>query len=399
MLSMSDIPIERVLKHFADRGLDAAFLVPTPTGYKKSIMDAIAPFRSFLSAHRLHSYETQPQGPDSKVILRAYFVLPDRMVETRASLYRPCTKQGDPRVWFAGLKNHCQPCNLLGIVTDGQCLYVLNLSDPATQESLRSGEVKKLLDRLAAQEEQVAMELLEKFRALHRLGFVPTVVAGATGVGMTAERFLGIQPNSDKAPDYKGIEVKCSRIKERQPNRVNLYSQAPDWEHSRGMTADELLRTYGYWANHHGQPRWDLYCTLKAHRPNPQSLFLEVDSDRDLLINCSRQGEETVYVLQWSLETLRQRLLEKHRETFWVKATSIMENGVEKFRYDSIVHTKRPTVSLFGYLIDAGVITVDYTMHFKENGKVRDHGYLFKIKPSHVGLLFPDPVEYDLSEP
>lgn len=360
-------------------------------------MDAIAPFRSFLEENGIHNYDEQKQGPDFKVTFPACFVYPDKIVETSASLYRPRTKQGDPRVWFSGLKNYCTPCNLLGIVTDKKKLYILNLSLPAVHASLRSGgAAQKLLNQLAADDESVAMELLEKFRELHRLGFVPTVVEGDTGVGMTAENFLGIPPNADKTPDYKGIELKCSRKKVRQPNRVNLYSQVPDWKNSRGMTADRLLQTYGYWADDNGKQRWNLYCTVEAHRPNPQSLYFEVDADRDLLINYSMQNGEPVYVVQWSLQTLRERLLEKHRETFWVKATSIIEDGVEKFRYDSIVHTKKPTASLLGYLIDAKIITMDYTMHFKENGKVRDHGYLFKIKPENVGLLFPDPIEYTL---
>ena len=397
MLAMSDTPIQSVLKYFADRGISVAFLVPTPTGYEKSIMDAIAPFRSFLVENNIHDYEAQKQGPEAKVIFPACFVLPDRIVETTASLYRPRTKQGDPRVWFSGLKNYCNPCNLLGIVTDSKKLYVLNLSIPAIHDSLQNGgAAQQLLDQLVADDQSVAMELLEKFKQLHRLGFVPTVVEGDTGVGMTAEHFLGIPPNADKTPDYKGIELKCSRKKVRQPNRVNLYSQVPDWKNSRGMTAEKLLQTYGYWADDNGTPRWNLYCTVEAHRPNPQNLFFEVDTDHDLLINYSRQNDEDVYVVQWSLQTLRERLLEKHRETFWVKATSIFEDGVEKFRYDSIVHTKKPTASLLGYLIDAKIITMDYTMHFKENGKVRDHGYLFKIKPENVGLLFPDPVEYIL---
>lgn len=397
MLAMTDTPIQGVLKYFADRGMSVAFLVPTPTGYEKSIMDAVAPFRSFLIENDIHNYEAQSQGPEGKVTFPACFVLPDRIVETTASLYRPRTKQGDPRVWFSGLKNYCQPCNLLGIVTDKKKLYVLNLSIPAIHDSLRNGgAAQELLDQLSANDESVAMELLQKFRELHRLGYVPTVVEGDTGVGMTAEHFLGIPPNAEKTPDYKGIELKCSRKTIRHPNRVNLYSQVPDWKNSRGMTAEKLLQTYGYWADDNGKQRWNLYCTVEAHRPNTQSLFFEVDADRDLLINYSWQSGVPIYVLQWNLQTLRDRLLEKHRETFWVKATSIFEDGVEKFRYDSIVHTKKPTASLLGYLIDAKIITMDYTMHFKENGKVRDHGYLFKIRPENVGMLFPDPVEYIL---
>ena len=48
-------------------------------------------------------------------------------------------------------------------------------------------------------------------------------------------------------------------------------------------------------------------------------------------------------------------------------------------------------------LIDDGIITMDYAMHFKETGiGVRDHGFLFKINPGDIGLLFPNPVKYDL---
>lgn len=89
-------------------------------------------------------------------------------------------------------------------------------------------------------------------------------------------------------------------------------------------------------------------------------------------------------------------IIGKHKETFWVKATSKIENGQEYFRYDKIVHTKNPNASLFPQLIDEGIITVDYIMHRKENGTVRDHGFPFKIFPKDLDLLFPEPKTYDL---
>lgn len=95
---------------------------------------------------------------------------------------------------------------------------------------------------------------------------------------------------------------------------------------------------------------------------------------------------------------LKQRLLEKHKETFWVKATSKSENGKEYFRYDKIVHTKNPNASLFPQLIEEGIITVDCIMHREENGKVRDHGFPFKIFPKDLDLLFSEPQIYDLDK-
>ena len=52
MLAMSRTPINSVISYFADRGLEVAFLVPTPNGYKKSIMDAIASVRDFLKINK-----------------------------------------------------------------------------------------------------------------------------------------------------------------------------------------------------------------------------------------------------------------------------------------------------------------------------------------------------------
>ena len=402
MLKKSDTPIESVLPIFSDKGIDAAFLVPTETGLNKSIMDATAPVRDFLKSKHIHDYSIQNKGTDCKITFPTYIVnpiTPSHQWATSTSLYRPQTKDGDPRIWISGLPKFANPWNLLAIVTDGNCLYVFNLSDSETLHSLRTnyGFAADVLNRLVLRDEAIARELLGMFKDLHRQGFLPTVTPGDTGVGMTAEHYLGIPPNALKTPDYKGIEIKCSRKKQAAPNRVNLYSQVPDWKNSKGMTAEKLLQTYGYWANDDKVgKRFNLYCTVEAHHPNTQSLYFEVDERQDILVNYANKTGKPEYVLQWSMQTLRERLLEKHRETFWVKAESQFVNGQEYFRYDSIVHTKKPTASLLGYLIDTGIITMDYTMHFKPDGHVRDHGYLFKIKPDNVNMLFPDPITYTL---
>ena len=396
MLSKSDTPIDSILDIFSSRGLDVTFLVPTATGYEKSIMDAIVPLRNFLELKQIHNYSTQKQGPEYKILYPTTIICSDKTIESTSSLYRPKTKQGDPRIWINGIKNHCIAGNLLGIIADKHSLYVFNLSNQDVVNSMRNnGSISEFLDRLVNLEKSVATELLGKLNAIHSLGFVESVTAGDTGVGMTCESLLGIAPNTSKAPDYKGIEIKCSRKKIGQPNRVNLYTQVPDWKNSAGMTASKLLQSYGYWSKKE-PPRFDLYCTVEANHPNPQGLYFKVDMDRDLLINYCRKDGKDEFVVQWDLQLLRERLLEKHRETFWIKATSKIENGLEYFKYDAVVHTKKPTVSLIGYLIDSGIITMDYTMHFKENGTVRDHGYIFKIKPKHISMLFPNPVDYIL---
>lgn len=404
MLKMSDTSIRGFLPYFAETGLQVAFLVPTPTGYGKSIMDATLPLREMLKDTQIHDYDCQLQGPDNKVNIKTYFMKTESLQETEASLYRPVTKQGDPRIWFYNLKQYCEPCNLLAILANKGVLYVLNLSNKDIVESMYSGYVREVIKQFIDDDNVIANELLEKIREIHRRGFLPSITEGSPGVGDTLENALGISRNPSKLPDYKGIELKASRTstytKPRTSNRVNLFTQVPDWANSKGMDRVKLLDTYGYWATQKdGSQRFDLNCTLRANVPNSQGLYLEVDLENDLLINYYTKDDVVRrYVAQWSFMLLKQRLLEKHKETFWVKATSKIKNGQEYFRYDKIVHTKNPNASLFPQLIDEGIITVDYIMHRKENGTVRDHGFPFKIFPRDLELLFPEPKIYELLE-
>ena len=113
MLKAANTSVEHALRLFNGAGVTVGLLVPTETGYKKSIMDATLSMRSFLHEAGIHDYAMQLQGPDAKVCVPANFVLPDKFVKTTASLYRPVTKKGDPRIWFSKLTHYCSPTDLL----------------------------------------------------------------------------------------------------------------------------------------------------------------------------------------------------------------------------------------------------------------------------------------------
>lgn len=74
MLKMSDTPIRGFLPFFANVGLQVAFLVPTPTGYQKSIMDATLPLREMLREAGIHNYAEQKQGPKFKALVKTYYL-------------------------------------------------------------------------------------------------------------------------------------------------------------------------------------------------------------------------------------------------------------------------------------------------------------------------------------
>lgn len=402
MLKASNTSIEAALRLFNGAGISTGLLVPTATGYGKSIMDATLSFRDFLKREDIHEYSTQAQGPENKVFKPASFVYPDKYVPSLASLYRPVTKHGDPRLWFKDLKKYCKPTDLLAVIYYKEEMFVFNMSNKELVNSfgIPGSYPHELLMSCAEIISPTAQELLDKLREIHRRGFIKGISHGDTNVGMTLENLLGIPPNTSKSPDYKGIELKSSRKRGNgfhknsgsTSNKMTLFTQVPDWKRSKFSAAD-ILNTFGYYGEPHGT---QLYCTI-SNTPNSQGLFLDASDEIDL-INKAKCQKYTGDVVVWALEKLKDRLASKHKETFWVQAECEHENGYEFFRYDLVRHTRKPNAANIASMFDAGIITVDYAMYFKENGCVRDHGYLFRTDKHNFQHIFPIEKFYDLSK-
>lgn len=396
---MADTNLNTFLPTFASAGVPVAFLVPTPTGFGKSIMDATFSVRKLLFDAGVHDYSSQLQGPENKVLIETYLVSPDTLIKTETSLYRPRTKMGDPRIWIYRLKQYCYPCNLLALTILGKKLYVFNLSNPSIGTSLISGGFcKDVLDEISQQENAIANELLGKLREIHNQGFLPSITDGDPGVGDTLEHALGISRNNIAAPDYKGIELKTTRLtrygKKKATTRSTLFTKVPD----EGMTYRQIVDNYGKIQTPRDSAiaRLQLYETLRYSRANAYDLVLSLDSGNDKLLIEHESNNSRSFVSAWFMDTLRHSLLTKHKETFWVKAQSEMKNNQEYFRYDIVFHTKHPNVSLLEPLIETDKITVDLAAHYKPDGKWRDHGVLFKMNPEDLSLLLGEPVEYIL---
>lgn len=399
MLSLSDIDIEKFIPIFAHLNVPVAFLVPTPTGFSKSIMDATAPIRElFLDTH-LHDYEKQAKGQEHKKFIKTYLVEPTSLIKTDTSLYRPITKNGDPRMWIYELKKYCLPCNLLALVVYENALYVLNLSNPMIEKSLlQGGFCYDILSEIHNKYNSVSNELLAKLKEIHNRGFLPSITSGDPGVGDTLEHALGINRNNSKAPDYKGIELKTTRLTRngvsRPSTRITLFTKVPD----EGMTYRQIVDKYGKWQIPKGSyaERFQLYDTLKCSHPNSYNLMLSVNEYSDKLDILYKSEKTQQYVSSWIISELKRTLLKKHPETFWVKAISKNIDGREYFRYDKVLHTKNPNTSLLAPLLEIDKITVDLAAHYDSNQKWRDHGVLFKIFPTDLHLLLGEPIIYNL---
>lgn len=380
------------IKILTEHSLSFTLIEPTETGLKKSIMDATAPVRLFFKNKNIHDYQEQKQGQEHKHTLTVYIVQPEKLVESTASFYRPNTKNGDPRIWFSGLREFAKPNDILGIISIDNNIFVLNITHLDVVALIRgdiSNPFSEIVKNNFYSENIIAEELLNKLKIIAQKGFIPSTVAADTSIGRLLEAELGVAINSSTKPDYKGIELKSFR--ERKANRKNLFAQVPDWNLSKFKSSKEILNYFGYQRG----DDFKLYCTVSAINRNSQGLMFNIYDELNQLVENSDKSSIGDFAV-WSLEKLHKRLLEKHNETFWIAGASKHINGIEHFQYTTAEHTKKPIVSQFDVLLQQGDITMDHLIKKQSSGKVVEKGPLFKIKPSSIGLLFPPSKTYDL---
>ena len=129
---------EEKLKVFTEYSISLTLIEPTETGLKKSIMDATGSVRNYLRKNNYHDFNSQAQGPDSKIIIDALIYEVDKVYKSRTSLYRPKTKKGDPRIWFTGLTKHSNPNDILALIAFESKLHVLNLTQLPIEQLIAS---------------------------------------------------------------------------------------------------------------------------------------------------------------------------------------------------------------------------------------------------------------------
>ena len=356
--------------------------------------------RTYFKENNVHDYELQAQGPENKITKKTYILTGGKVIESTTSMYRPVTKEGDPRLWVYRLKETTEADDIHAIIAQNPDeLYVINLTKvdiPRFCETDIENPIRDLVKGLSDYADIVSEELL--YRLLEFKGvWIDTNLRADTAIGRQVEALLGIDMNASREPDYKGIELKSFRSQ--RPNiKKNLFCKVPDWDISYLKSGAEIVEKYGYLSGGVKSYRNTLYC--KA--PNSQSLRLNMNYPDNLLeIEEDRKIAEDVYkkiadVAVWRLQTLHQCLLQKHRETFWIEVDSRLgEQGQEQFRFNKIEHTRNPNVSQFDILLEQSMITVDLLLGRPKvdlaTGKPKKGGdaVSFKIKKSAAGLLFP----------
>ena len=158
------------------------------------------------------------------------------------------------------LKKTLEPFDLLLLTVWNTKLYAIPLKGDIKEFQKILGSIFRV-DYESLPE--AVLELQEKTKDLFHRGYIKTLRGGDTGVGFTLETLFGIEANSSKEPDYKGVEIKCSR--HNNTTLQTLFAKTPNYaELSNKRTS--LVKDYGYWDD--DKKRYALYITINTMQEN-----------------------------------------------------------------------------------------------------------------------------------
>ena len=145
---VSRLDLIRILGIISALKLDVSFLILTKNGHRGSQVDATKHFRDFLKRNNIHNYDNQEWGDDNKIPFPSYLFTNNDKKPFETSLYRT-NSGGSPRMWFTGMSNYITPWSIFLFTAIDEHLYVFDLSDNFTLNSLLSqnGEPYEILKK------------------------------------------------------------------------------------------------------------------------------------------------------------------------------------------------------------------------------------------------------------
>lgn len=214
-------------------------------------------------------------------------------------------------------------------------------------------------------------DLLGRFDTIRDSGWIDSLRTGSTGIGYTFESLVGIEENNDQRADFRGIEIKCSSVKESRGTggKINLFQRVPRW--SNRMTSLERIRLIG---QEDVSGRYKCHSQVTTSENNLGLWLRENQGSRqiDLLKNQISIGD-------WQFTTLASRLREKHTRAVFVKAEVRESAGKQRFQYQELIYCEQPSIERFVELVRDRRIVFEFLMSEEERGRVRNHGYPWRL--------------------
>ena len=235
--------------------------------------------------------------------------------------------------------------------------------------------------------------IIERFRQVEKLGFVPSNRSHNTGIGKTFEDYIGVVENNIDKPDLFGFEIKSHR--ELATSYVTLFTKAPVFPQ----------RANTYLKDKYGQPYPDNTDLKKLHVSMFASKYtLAYEQYNFRLINDRDNAVIRIGIFDpvsnrlidnsvgYTYKCLEERLKNKLSNLFYVSAETVTIGDKEHFHFNRAEIFTNPSLERFVNLIDDGVIMYDIRIGSyssgRNYGKAHDHGSGFRILERNIHLLY-----------
>ena len=235
--------------------------------------------------------------------------------------------------------------------------------------------------------------IIERFREVEKLGFVPSNRSHNTGIGKTFEDYIGVVENNADEPDLFGFEIKSHR--ELATSYVTLFTKAPVFpkrantylKDSYGIeypdNADLKKLHISMFASRYSSAYGKYNFRLINDRDNSVIRIGVFDPADNRLIDKS---------VGYTYDCLAEILKKKLKNLFYVSAETAIINMKEHFHFNRAEVFTNPTLDRLLKLIDEGVIMYDIRIGSygsgRNYGKAHDHGSGFRILEKNIHLLF-----------
>ncbi len=218
-------------------------------------------------------------------------------------------------------------------------------------------------------------EFIKRMKRIRKHGYIKSTRGGNTGIGYTLELELGLKENNISKPDLGIIELKAQRRGSK--SKITLFTKDKGaWL----IRPKEVILEYGR-TDQRG--RLGLYCTI-SNKPNPQG-FYTLLAERTFYV----RHVDGLDITAWMVEDLAATLSTKMPNLIIVIADRRVDStGREEFWYNEAYYLEGVNEEKFVEYLNNGTVTVDFRMHIKSGGSVRNHGTAFRIEERFLPDLF-----------
>lgn len=273
--------------------------------------------------------------------------------------------------------------NISAILYEQKLPYADGLRPMENYQAALKTSVLNYLKQAKLKEQPPIDILVDKLRRLRNRDYLPVHGKGTGRYGLSLEHYLSIPQNSSKEADFMGIELKTKKGKSLQ----TLFSRVPS-RYLACTDKNQLVEKFGYFDEK--RSRQALYTSFNNIQ---DSLGFFLTASKEKIVVNKKKTE----ILEYDNSVLEEALLSKHNETAYISVSSQrLKNGKTGCRFDQLLYCKNPSLLNFLHMATDGNMYLDFTL-FETNGRIKDHGFLWRVPQEAIGDLYQKTQLIDLS--